>query len=389
MTVTRRKIASLPIASVKAVDGEPGSFEAIVAVFDNVDFHGERIKAGAFSNSLERWRAAGDPIPVIWTHQWHDLSAYVGTVDPANARELAPGDPLLPDAVRDLGGLYVKADLFAGDPDADKIGRLLKTRAIREFSFAFDVVEEGRADDGYNDLTEIDVIEVGPTLKGANPATQLIGAKAFDSALAEVAAQFSVDGPALVKAFRDSVAALDVAPPASVAPAAPKAFVALDGSLELLAEKVERAATEWAVDAFGGDVWAVYSEATFSDAVVFYVEMWDDPYGGGRYFEASYTVTGDDVELGEPAAVTIRAVVEKGRPTSRRGRKEGRRNAASDAVRIQDVHDLAAELGATCSADEPDGATSDDDETEDDGKARGYRSVSAIRATVAAELLDL
>ena len=63
------------------------------------------------------------------------------------------------------------------DDSAKKLWRLMRKRRIREFSFAYDIVEEERADDGANDLKVLDIIEVGPTLKGANPATELIAVK--------------------------------------------------------------------------------------------------------------------------------------------------------------------------------------------------------------------
>ena len=52
-------------------DGETGTFEATVAVFGNVDRGGDRIMPGAFKDTLERWKASGDPIPVILrTTRW-------------------------------------------------------------------------------------------------------------------------------------------------------------------------------------------------------------------------------------------------------------------------------------------------------------------------------
>jgi hypothetical protein len=47
-----------------------GQFEALVAVFNNIDKGGDRILAGAFTKTLAAWRASGDPVPVIWSHEW-------------------------------------------------------------------------------------------------------------------------------------------------------------------------------------------------------------------------------------------------------------------------------------------------------------------------------
>jgi HK97 family phage prohead protease len=185
----RRHYAAFPISSVKADDDDAGTFEAIVAVFGNVDFAGDRIVEGAFATTIERWKASGDPIPVIWSHQWHDPAAYIGTVDPDNIAELPAGSDELPESIREFGGLRIKADLDTDDPNGAKVHKLLKSRTVREFSFAYDVLEEAKnEDDNINELLEIDLIEVGPTLKGANPLTELVGAKAFDEAFDRVIA---------------------------------------------------------------------------------------------------------------------------------------------------------------------------------------------------------
>jgi Caudovirus prohead serine protease len=54
---------------------------------------------------------------------------------------------------------------------------LLKSRRVRQWSFAYDVIKERTADDGVNELIELDLIEIGPTLKGANPMTDTIDVK--------------------------------------------------------------------------------------------------------------------------------------------------------------------------------------------------------------------
>jgi uncharacterized protein len=167
-------------ATFKALD-DTGTFEAIVSVFGNVDLVGDRIVKGAFAGSIARWQAAGDPIPVVWSHAWGDLDAHIGYVDPADMRET--------DA-----GLYVKAHLdVAEDEHARKVHRLLQRRSLKEFSFAYDVVRQRPAEAGVMELLELDVIEVGPTLKGANPATQLLGVKSRRGGLTAEVARVKLD----------------------------------------------------------------------------------------------------------------------------------------------------------------------------------------------------
>lgn len=172
----RRKEATYRIAELKTLgDGAgEGTFEAIVAVFGNVDLVGDRIVKGAFAKSLAEWQASDAPIPVIWDHQWGNLDALAGEV--LEAEELAPGDERLPEPIKAFGGLWVKGMLDIEDDFARKLWNKMRRKRVKEFSFAYDVVEE-KANDGANELLELKIIEVGPTLKGANPATQLIGVK--------------------------------------------------------------------------------------------------------------------------------------------------------------------------------------------------------------------
>ncbi len=178
-TMTTRR-ASAPLHGFKALVGEPeGSFEGVVAVFNNIDLVGDRILPGAFAKSLSRWATSGDPIPVLWSHQWDNLDAHVGSV--LEAAELYPGDERLPDELKDLGGLWVKARMDLDEDFPTRLWKRMKSRRIKEFSFAYDVMPGGerRAGDGANDLTELDLIEVGPCLKGVNTATSLIDVKAM------------------------------------------------------------------------------------------------------------------------------------------------------------------------------------------------------------------
>jgi HK97 family phage prohead protease len=146
-------------------DAETGVFEATVAVFNNVDRGGDRIVPGAFAKTLAGWSASGDPIPVILSHQWDNPMAHIGVVEDAKETDK---------------GLWVKGRLDVNDNDvARQVHRLMERRSLKEFSFGYDVPKGGskRAKDGATDLTEIDLAEVGPTLKGMNPATELHAVK--------------------------------------------------------------------------------------------------------------------------------------------------------------------------------------------------------------------
>ncbi|MEV0726012.1 HK97 family phage prohead protease [Micromonospora purpureochromogenes] len=157
---------------------EPGQFEAIVSVFGNVDHGGDVVLPGAFSRSLAEWKAAGDPIPVIWSHQIGDPESHIGHV--IDAAELQPGDERLPAKLRGNGGLWVRGQLDLNEPRAAKVHKLLKTRLVKQFSFSYDIVNGGPAERNGREvyeLRDLDLFEVGPTLLGMNPETELVGAK--------------------------------------------------------------------------------------------------------------------------------------------------------------------------------------------------------------------
>ncbi len=156
-------------AQFKAVDEAKGIFEAIVAVFGNVDRGGDVILPGAFAGTLEAWQQKGRPIPVVFAHQWDNLDAHIGQVLEADERD---------------EGLYVKAQLEMDEPFAARVWKKMKAGTLAEFSFAYDVLESAQVDRGadtspryVNELRELELFEVGPCLVGMNPDTQLLGVK--------------------------------------------------------------------------------------------------------------------------------------------------------------------------------------------------------------------
>lgn len=172
---TGRQFRTFP-ARVKSVGEEQGRhvFEALVSVFGNIDAYGDRMMPGAFKDTLAAWAKSGDPIPVIWSHNWADPFAHVGEVLEAEERD---------------EGLWTRGAL---DDDTDmsrQVYRLLKGRRVKEFSFAFDYVDvEPAEDDGEPELDDwgwpvwnvngVKLYEVGPCLVGANDSTQLYEVRA-------------------------------------------------------------------------------------------------------------------------------------------------------------------------------------------------------------------
>jgi HK97 family phage prohead protease len=159
-----------PILDAKALaDGE---VTAMFSVFGNVDLVGDRIKSGAFTKTLKRWQDSKDPIPVIVSHQWDDVWAHIGYAEPGDVKQMPRG-------------VVAKAKLDVDDnPLAAQAHKLMKRGTFKGWSFGYTVPEGGEKlveekSGMVNEITELDLIEIGPTLKGANPEAQLQAAKAW------------------------------------------------------------------------------------------------------------------------------------------------------------------------------------------------------------------
>lgn len=157
--------AATPDGDIGLAEGE---FVALVSVFGNVDSYGDVVMPGAFAKTIAEHESAGDPIPVVWSHRWDDPFAHIGEVVKAWETE----DGLLVHAALDLDG----------NPTAVQVHKLLKSRRVRQFSFAFDIHEAGwgiRKDEATGqevdvyELRELGLTEVGPCLKGVNRETEL------------------------------------------------------------------------------------------------------------------------------------------------------------------------------------------------------------------------
>lgn len=170
-------------ATVRALPAEQlassdplGTFEAIVSVFGNEDYHGDIVEAGAFAETINQWAASGDPLPVMWSHQYGDINSILGHYTEAEETET---------------GLRLKGVLDLEHPTAQRAYTLMKQRLIKEFSWSgevleYEVIEPEDPDDFWAwlfagiKIVKVDLWEAGPCFKGANPETQLIGIKSED-----------------------------------------------------------------------------------------------------------------------------------------------------------------------------------------------------------------
>jgi HK97 family phage prohead protease len=152
-------------AALELLD-QPGEFMARMAVFDVVDRAQDRLRPGAFADSLLTWKRKKRMPPLMWGHRHDDPSYRLGKV-------LA--------LTEDDRGLVVHAQLDLAKPKAADTYDLLRDNEA-EFSFAFEtkaatmVREDGQF---IRDITAVHLLEVGPCLIGMNPETELLALKSL------------------------------------------------------------------------------------------------------------------------------------------------------------------------------------------------------------------
>jgi hypothetical protein len=327
-------------AFTKDVDVEARTAEQIVSVFGNVDLGKDRVNFGAFKNSLERWKSGPNVLPAYFSHQWDDPFSNIAAV--VDAEELPPGDSRLPDelvdvgdgtqkSLRDLGGLWVKYQFDAEglNPKADQVFRLLEQRRLVQASFAYDIVRDRKSSNGIHDLDELDIIEVGPTLLGMNPATTLVAsAKSIaaetglseEKVLAVLKASEKDANHTFIPSEEDDkcllcgrgVRAMAHISRLSNTGDAELKRVQFTGSLEERQGVLHELVQGWAADnnVGNGGFYYCYLSATFDDRVVFLVEGWNDPVGEGAYFEAAFSTNEDgSIALSTPVEVVVEQVI--------------------------------------------------------------------------------
>lgn len=151
---------------VKYSDEGNGSLEGYASTWiRRPDSWGDVVKEGAFAKTLqERWNG-GVGIPLLWAHQMHELSSYIGT---ASAEE-------------DEKGLHFVA-AFDGTDEAQRVRELYKDGRLSKFSFAYDVKEQAMVtlEDGVkaNELRELDLYEISCVCVPANDDAGVVGVKA-------------------------------------------------------------------------------------------------------------------------------------------------------------------------------------------------------------------
>lgn len=136
----------------------------------NPDSYGDVVAKGAFANTLKDWAEKGVSIPVLWGHRMDDPSMFIGAVK---------------EAEEDDHGLRVHVVLYLDNPIAAQVYRLLRSKAVAQMSFAFDILEDRtvKLDDGTKarELVEVRLYEVSVVPVGANQDTSIEDVKSGGS----------------------------------------------------------------------------------------------------------------------------------------------------------------------------------------------------------------
>lgn len=138
------------------------------------DSYGDVVARGAFLESIEKIKAEGKVLPLLFNHDGGDLNAYIGTV-----HNLAEDDH----------GLKFDAS-FDNTKEAQRARELAMDGRLAKFSFAYDVLDQAEVtlEDGRkaNELRKLNIHEVSLVLYPANPDTSVVSVKGKQEVIAKV-----------------------------------------------------------------------------------------------------------------------------------------------------------------------------------------------------------
>ena len=194
MEIDGIKSVSFKVKAAGAQDGlNEGQFEGYASVFGNVDSYGDIVQPGAFTKSLAEWSEKGDPIPLLWGHDFFDPFSNIGSIDSAE---------------EDDHGLKVRGTFDLDNPKAQQVYRLAKGRRTTGMSFAYDV-RDSEQKDGSTLLKDLHIYEASIVPIGANPLAGVEAVKSAALGLIEsvkAGRVLSAKNEATIKAARTSLA---------------------------------------------------------------------------------------------------------------------------------------------------------------------------------------
>lgn len=283
----------LPFLHAKAVDGEAGVVEAIVAVTGNTDDGGDVILPGAFKFKRHP--------KIVWSH---DLRTLIGKV--LEYAELTKDDPRLPADLKakGLGGLWFKIQFDLEDPESFTAYRKVVFHEDLGWSIGYEVDPRGAKvlKDGRRALSIIYVWEASPASFGMNEEARTVSVKSLLTSTVEDLGL----SPEKAKALQDLLTTI-------ATPDEAKSYPALEGSFEETQDALRGAVQAYGVEVFGergeDNDWWCNIEGTFEDRVVVTFRFYGSDQENVTY-QFPYT-EGDDgaIELGEPSEVEVTATV--------------------------------------------------------------------------------
>ena len=147
---------------------EAGKVAGFFSTYDKTpDSYGDIIEPGAFTETLEKRKATGHPFPLCLNHDFSDV---IGACDSIEEKEKGP---------------FVEASLFDTDR-AQEVRTWLKSGAIYQFSFAYDVLqrrdptEEEKKAGVMNVLQKIELFEVSIVTVPANQNAVVTDVKSIE-----------------------------------------------------------------------------------------------------------------------------------------------------------------------------------------------------------------
>lgn len=142
--------------SIELKADEVGKVAGFFSTYDKTpDSYGDIIEPGAFTKTIAKRKETGHPFPLCFNH---DFDKVIGTVDSIEDQEKGP---------------YIEAT-FLDTTLAQDVRKMLKSEAIYQFSFAYDVLKRRDPDEEekkagiMNVLQEIELFEVSIVTVPAN-----------------------------------------------------------------------------------------------------------------------------------------------------------------------------------------------------------------------------
>lgn len=157
---------------LKVLDEAQGIVELYPSVYGNKDSYNERMMYGCFSDELQKRPPNG-----LFMHNWERPVAKT-----LEWQEREAGDSRLPSAIKNNGGLYIKAQFNLETQEGRDCFSNIKGGYVNEYSIGYREIESvWNTAEKCKDVTKVKLYEWSSVIVGANDATLTVSAKSFDA----------------------------------------------------------------------------------------------------------------------------------------------------------------------------------------------------------------